>query len=133
MLKSCLKTILVLVALVTPGAALAQFDSSQITEASSAILGAGKTASAIGGLHNVPSVGVIHIDWGFASSFSHMGNEIATLKIYEERNAGGIAQLRHALGANQVTRRALANHGVNINQVVGVSIGGSGSLRVFVD
>jgi hypothetical protein len=133
MLKSCLKTVLVLMALATPIAALAQMDISQITEASSAILGAGKTAAEIRSLQHVPSVGVIHLNWGSESSFSHLGNEIATLRIYEERNAGGIAQLRHALGTNQVTRRALASHGITINQVMGVSIGSSGSLRVFVD
>jgi hypothetical protein len=129
--KSSCKIVLLAAALTLPTAAFAQFDISVSIEAQSAILDAGKIAAKINSLHNVPSVGVINLNFAFASPFSQSGNDVATLKIYAERNAAGINQLHHALSANPVTRRALAAHGVNISQVVGIGIGSSGSLRVF--
>ena len=131
--KMWLKTILVFGALLGPVAAQAFVDQSQISEAESAILDAGKNASVIHGLHGVPSLGVIHIPFWYNSPVSESGNQVARLRILEERNAGGIGKLRHALSANPATRQALSKHGVNMGQVVGVQIGSTGSLRVFVD
>ena len=120
-------------ALILPTAAYAQLDSVEINEATSAILDAGPTATQIGRLHHVPSVGVIDLAGGFVSPFSHRGEQISTLEILAERNSNGVNKLRHALSANPVTRRTMADHGVDAKHVIGVSIGGTGSLRFFVE
>ncbi|MDE2385831.1 MAG: hypothetical protein KGO53_14565 [Alphaproteobacteria bacterium] len=131
--KAAFNFILAAALLLAPVAARAQLDDAGVNEAGSAIMDAGKMAAQIRALRDVPSLGVIVIDRGFASPFSHIGNEVSRLQIYEERFAPGIHRLRQALAANPVTRRALASHGVNIAHVVGVEIGSSGSLRVFAD
>jgi len=114
-------------------AAWAQLDSSTDTEALSAVLGAGRVAAQIRSLHHVPSVGVIRIDYAFASPFSRQGEQATRLQIFADQNQGAINQLRRALRANPVTRRALAQQGIAVQRIEGVSIGSSGSLRVFVE
>jgi len=131
---SLLKIVVLSGALLAPVAASAQLaDQSQAVEAQSAILDAGKTASAVSALRNVPMVGVIHLDYRYASPVSSMGNEIAALQILAGQNSNAIRQLRQALAANPVTNQALTKNRVDINRVVGIRIGGTGSLRAFVD
>jgi len=134
MMKNFTAAILVLaLAAVTAPAARAQLDSSTVIEARSAILGADRTAAQIRALHIVPNIGVFRLDSGFASPFSKRGGEVNALQIFAEQNQTAIRQLRRALAANPVTRSTLSQNGVAINHVVGVNIGASGSLRVFVD
>ena len=131
---SLLKILVLSSALLAPAAASAQLaDQSQVVEAQSAIQDAGKTASAVRALRNVPMVGVIRIDYRFVSPVSSMGNEIAALQILAGQNSNAIRQLRQALAANPVTNQALTKNRVDINRVVGIRIGGTGSLRAFVD
>ena len=133
MFKSLASVILVALSIVLPTAAQAQIDSFQTTEATSDILGAGRTAQEIRHLRQVPSVGVFNISFGAASPFSQAGDDVSKLEIFAEKNAVGVNLLRRALVANPVTRRTMAQHGVNVNRVLGVSIGDTGSLRFFID
>ena len=133
MFKSLASVILVALSIVFPTAAQAQIDSFQTTEATSDILGAGRTAQEIRHLRQVPSVGVFNISFGAVSPFRQMGDDISKLEIFAEKNAVGVNLLRRALVANPVTRRTMAQHRVNVNRVLGVSVGVTGSLRFFVD
>ena len=133
MFKSLASVILVALSIVLPTAAQAQIDSFQTTEATSDILGAGRTAQEIRHLRQVPSVGVFDISFGAASPFSQAGDDVSKLEIFAEKNAVGVNLLRRALAANPVTRRTMAQHGVNVNRVLGVSVGATGSLRFFID
>ena len=119
--------------LALPTAAHAQLDSWQADEAISDILGAGFTAAQVRHLRQVPSVGVFDVKFGVASRRRFGGDQRARLEIFAEKNTVGVNQLRRALAANPVTRRTMAQHGVNVNRVLGVSVGGTGSLRFFVD
>ena len=112
-------------------AAFAQIDSTTDIEASSAILDADQAAAQIRGLRNVPSIGVIQLQPLYGSPFSRAGNIVSKLQTYADKNQAAINHLRHALKANPVTRRVMAEHGVILERVIGVSIGSTGSLRVF--
>jgi hypothetical protein len=112
--------------------ALAQIDASNDFEAYSAVMGAGKNADLVRHLRAVPSVGVITVRGGSSPSLGS-GDESGDVQMIAQQNAAAINQLRHALAANPVTRKALATNGVDIGKVLGVQIGGSGALRVFVD
>ena len=133
MLKSIAKITLLSLACALPQQAQAQISDLQITEASSAILGAGTVAAQVRHLHQVPSVGIFRLSGGAASPLSHLGDEISTLEIYAERNAAGVRQLRRALAGNPVTRHTMAEHNVNVSHVIGVSVGSTGSLRFFIE
>ena len=133
MLKSIAKITLLSLALVVPQQAKAQISDFEITEATSAILGAGSVANQVRHLHQVPSVGIFRLSASAASPLSHLGDQISTLEIYAERNTAGVSQLRHALSANPVTRRTMSEHGVNVSRVIGVSVGATGSLRFFIE
>jgi hypothetical protein len=130
MFKSLPKALLI-VALVIPAAGF--LNEGELTDAASAIMHAGTVAPKVAALRRVPSVGVLNVNWHLASPLSDYGNELINLGIYADRNAAGVARLRHALGGNPVTRNALASHGVNVGRVVGVEIGATGSLRVFTE
>ena len=133
MLKSIAKITLLSLAFALPQQAQAQISDLQITEASSAILGAGTVAAQVRHLHQVPSVGIFSLSGSAASPLSHLGDEISTLEIYAERNAAGVSQLRHALSANPVTRHTMSEHNVDVRRVIGVSIGATGSMRFFIE
>ena len=132
MFKSLPKTLLLL-ALVVPTAGFLSASQTDLTDAASAILHAGTAASKVAKLRQVPSVGAIDVNWHNASPVSDLGNELINLGIYADRNAAGVSQLRHALAANPVTRRALAANGISVGRVVGVQIGATGSLRLYLE
>lgn len=121
------------ITLCLPSVAHAQISEGEIFEATSDILGAQRTAFQIRQLRDVPSVGVFYIQGGSTTPFNHLGDRIASLGTFAEKNAYGVDRLRHALVANPVTRRTMADHGVDVGRVVGVSIGSTGSLRFFVE
>ena len=114
-------------------AAWAQLDSSTEIEATSAILDAGLAAAQIKTLRNVPSVGVFVIDSLMPSMMGQSGPHPSDLTLIADHNSVWVNRLRHALSSNPVTRRVMAQHGVDVNRVDGVSIGASGSLRFFVE
>jgi hypothetical protein len=132
MFKSLPKALLLL-ALVVPTAGFLSASQTDLTDAASAILGAGKTAAKVAKLRQVPSVGAIDVNWHHASPVSDLGNELINLGIYADRNAAGVSQLRHALAANPVTRHALAANHISVGRVVGVQIGATGSLRLYLE
>jgi hypothetical protein len=114
----------------------AQAFNSDSISAESAILSAGSRAAAISRIRNVPSVGVINLGFNFSFGFGPRFSDSRSpdpseFKISAEKNAAGINHLRRALAANPATRAALADHGVRINQVVGVDISSNGSLRIY--
>jgi hypothetical protein len=107
--------------------------SSELTSAQAVIMAAGSRAAAVRALRKVPSVGVINLnirrtpfmrDSSLPEAYEFRGSA--------RRNAAGIAKLRAALKANPVTRRALADHDIPVNRVVGVRIGSNGSLRLYI-
>ena len=133
MFRSFSSIALLALTLALPTAAQAQIDSWQAAEAVSDVLGAGITAGQVRHLQQVPSAAVFDISFGAGSSSDLMGDQSTKLKIFAERNAAGVNQLRHALTANPVTRHTMAEHGVDVNRVDGVSIGSTGSLRFFIE
>jgi hypothetical protein len=116
--------------LTLPTAAQAQMDSAEYIEATSAVMDAGLAAPEIRHLHNVPSVGVISLADGHRT---RTGNYDNSIEMIASQNGYWISRLRHALVANPATRRAMAEHGVDVSRVDGVSIGSTGSLRFFVE
>ena len=130
MFKKIAPISLIFFALAQPTAAYAQLDSASHIEATSAVLDAGLAAPEIRQLRNVPSVGVISLADGFRTRTGEYTNDV---EMMAQQNGYWVSRLRHALTANPVTRRVMAEHGVNVNRVDGVSIGSSGSLRFFVE
>ena len=130
MFKKIAPISLIFFALALPTAAYAQLDSASHIEATSAVLDAGLAAPEIRRLRNVPSVGVISLADGFRTQTDQYTNDV---EMMAQQNGYWVSRLRHALQANPVTRRVMAEHGVNVNRVDGVSIGSSGSLRFFVE
>ena len=121
---------LVTLSLALPTTAQAQMDSAEYIEATSAVMDAGLAAPEIRQLHNVPSVGVISLADGYRT---RTGNYDNSVEMIASQNGYWVGRLRHALSANPVTRRAMAEHGVDVSRVDGVSIGSTGSLRFFVE
>jgi hypothetical protein len=121
---------LITLTLALPNTAYAQLDSASYIEATSAVMDAGLAAPEIRHLHNVPSVGVISLADGFRTRSGQYTNDV---EMIASQNGYWVSRLRHALTANPVTRRAMDEHGVNVNRVDGVSIGSTGSLRFFVE
>ena len=101
--------------------------------AESAIMGAGSSAQRIGSLRDVPSVGVIRLDF---RNLPRLGNDsgpdVSEFRILAAKQARGIQRLRAALAANPVTRRVLAARGIAIDRVVGVKVSSNGSLRFYL-
>ena len=116
--------------LALPTTAQAQMDSAEYIEATSAVMDAGLAAPEIRNLHNVPSVGVISLADGHRT---RTGNYDNSVEMIASQNGYWISRLRHALISNPATRRAMAEHGVDVSRVDGVSIGSTGSLRFFVE
>lgn len=108
------------------------FGSDDGFAAQSAILSAGSRAAAVRRLGAVPSVGVIDLRIRYVPRFSSDEPDVSEYRISAAKNHAGINRLRAALGANPVTRAAMARHHISIGRVVGVVISSNGSLRVFV-
>ena len=125
------KFALVASALAAATPAWAQIDGTNNTDAYSAVMGAGKNASLVSRLRQVPSVGVINVGYGGPSARDD--DESGQLRMIALRNGTAVHALRHALAANPVTRRALAANNVDIGNVIGVQVGATGSLRVFTE
>jgi hypothetical protein len=115
--------------LMTPAAA--QVTSIDSHSAEAAIINAGKRATEIARIRNVPSVGVINLSF-YTSRLNDDVADVYQFRLSAQKNARVVNALRKALRRNPATRQALSQHGVSINRVVGVDIGSTGSLRVYV-
>lgn len=131
-----LKVILVAIALwAAPPAvpvALAQVNGADTQMAGAAINAAGLRADKVKGITQVPSVGVVRLDFGapFGLWTDQMGP--ADYRALARRNAAGVAKLQRALRTNPATRDALARHGISPSQVAGAQISSNGALRLYI-
>lgn len=131
-----LKVILVAIALwAAPPAvpvALAQVNGADTQMAGAAINAAGLRADKVKGITQVPSVGVVRLDFG--APFGLWGDQMgpADYRALARRNAAGVAKLQRALRTNPATRDALARHGISPSQVAGAQISSNGALRLYI-
>ena len=95
-------------------------------------MAAGNRAARVKTITNVPSVGVIKLDFRNSLSLSTDVPEPAEFKIMVQKNAGGVAKLQQALRANPVTRAAIVKRGIGFNQIAGAQIATSGALRLYI-
>jgi hypothetical protein len=112
----------------------AQVSTVDSLAAEIAILDAAARAVAVAQIDEVPSVGVINLAFGrtvsaFAKNSSPSPQDY---QLEAEKNAYGVQRLQRALHANPATRAALRQHGVGVDEVVGVDISSNGSLRLYV-
>jgi hypothetical protein len=112
--------------------AVAQVTSIDSHSAEAAIISAYRRAPEIARIKNVPSLGVIDLSFNASVRFRSNLPDVAEFRHSAEQNAAGINALRKALSKNPATRAALAQHGIAVGRVVGVDIGSTGSLRVYV-
>lgn len=126
--RTLLAATMIVASLLSAPAAVAQATQSDRFAAQSAMMSAGRSATQIAKIDDVPSVGVIYLP----NRFARYGEEITQYRISAQKNAAGINKLRRALKANPVTRAELAGRGVKVNQIVGVKISANGSLRLYL-
>ncbi len=118
------------------GAAVAPVLAMDITseiEAENAIRDSRRAPARIAGIRRVPSVGVINLNvpsgpFEIDRNYMDAGDFRALARAY----ATGVSRMRRALRANPATRAALADHGVDLGDVIGVRFSSNGSLRLFV-
>ena len=111
----------------------AQVTSSDSYMAESAIMGAGSNAERVASLRDVPSVGVIRLDFrNLPRRRNDSVPDVSEFRILATKQARGIRRLRAALAANPVTRQVLASRGIAIDRVVGVKVSSNGSLRLYL-
>lgn len=115
-----------------PAQSFTPISQSEVYEAESAMMSAASRAAAIRRLKHVPSVGVIDLRIRTVPRFSDDAVDVSEFRIFAGKYASGIAKLRAALKANPATRKALQSRGIPINRVVGVRIGSSGALRLYI-
>lgn len=134
LLRLCVCCLALVIAQVPFGAApvMAQVTSIDSHSAESAIINAYRRAPEIARIKNVPSLGVINLSFNASARFRSDLPDVAEFRFSAERNAVGINALRRALSKNPVTRAALAEHGIAVGRVVGVDVGSSGALRLYV-
>jgi hypothetical protein len=108
--------------------AQAQVTQSDRIAAQSAIMSAGKAASQVARLGDVPSVGVVYVP----NRYSRYSESAIQYRLSAEKNAAGVNKLRRALRSNPAVREALSGKRVNINRVIGVKISSRGDLRLYV-
>jgi GrpB-like predicted nucleotidyltransferase (UPF0157 family) len=111
---------------------VAQVTGIDSHSAAAAIIRAGVRAGEIADIADVPSVGVIDLSIRATPHRYSDPPDVSEFRVSAAKNASGIIALRRALRRNPATRQALSQHGVSIDRVVGVDIGSSGSLRVYV-
>jgi hypothetical protein len=108
-------------------------DMADEIQAESAMRNAARNASRITHIRRVPSVGVVSLNIPTArwdANRNYM--DASDFRIVADRHAAGIARMRRAFAANPVTRAAIIESGVDLDDVVGVIISSGGSLRLFV-
>jgi hypothetical protein len=126
-----LRLIMLMLAIgIAPVAALAYglISPSEDYLAESAIMSAGSAAAKVKQIKRVPSVGVLSLNVPYFRG----GTSFSEYRVSASKNAAGINRLQSALYRNPVTRKALVERGIPINQIVGVRISSNGSLRVYV-
>jgi hypothetical protein len=110
----------------------AQVSQADALDAQSAILSSGSRAAQVSSVKDVPSVGVVNLNTRRGLRFDDDVPTREEFRISAAKNAIGIRRLRKALGANPVTRAALAEHGIAVQDVIGVTVSSNGSLRLYV-
>jgi hypothetical protein len=119
----------------SPLPALAQVDKADAYQADSAILSAGSRAQTVKRLRQVPSVGVVWLDYLHLPRGGLLWNDRpdpSEFRMEAERHAGDIQKLRQALRANPATRHALEDRGIAISRVVGIRIFSNGAILVYL-
>ncbi len=117
-------------AIVAPAFAM---DITSEIEAENAIRDSRKASTRIAGIRHVPGIGVINLNapsGPFEIDRNYM--DARDFRALARAYAPGVSRMRRALRANPVTRAALADHGVDLGEVVGVRVSSNGSLRLFV-
>jgi hypothetical protein len=110
------------------------FDMAEEIQAENAIRNAKRVTGRIAQIDEVPSVGVVDLTFANTSFKSNRASQMdaSDFRIVASDNAGGVNRMRRALMANRATRAALDDHGIDVGDVVGVSITGRGSLRLYL-
>lgn len=132
MFRAAALALVVGIAAVPPAQAFAPISQSEVYQAESAMMSAASRAAAIRRLKHVPSVGVVDLRIRTVPRFSDDAVDVSEFRVFAGKYASGIAKLRAALKANPVTRKALQSRGIPIDRVVGVRIGSTGALRLYV-
>ncbi len=96
------------------------------------IMRAGSTAGKIAGIDHVRSVGVVNLHRVARPRMYNDWDTVDDFRLNIDKNYSGIKRLRSALRANPATRRALANRGISINDVVAADVYSNGSIRVYL-
>ncbi len=112
----------------------AAMDMASEVAAEGAIAGARSAAARIARIDHVPSVGVVNLNVATErfNRDERVFMDAGDFRGLAARYSGGISRLKRALMANPATRSALADHGIEVGDVVGVKVSSSGSLRLFV-
>ena len=117
---------------VAPTMSMAQVTNEDVFRAESAIMSAGSRADSVAKLKSIPSVGIVNLSMRIRPRFSDDVPDVEEFKISAQKNFGGINRLRAAFRANPAARQELAQRGISINRVVGVSVSSNGSLRIYI-
>jgi hypothetical protein len=115
-----------------PHIGFAQVTNDEVFRAESAIMSAGSRARAVASLKSVPSVGIVNLSLRIRPRFRDDVPDVAEFKISAQKNFSGISRLRAAFRSNPAAREVLAQRGVSVNRIVGVSISSNGSLRLYI-
>jgi hypothetical protein len=104
----------------------------EVTTAWLAISTADESAAEIRTLDQVPAIGVVRLNFRFGhADVNGDDDDRAFFQRVAENHRDGVAMLQAALRKNPVTRKALAERGIDINRIVGVHIGSRGALRLY--
>jgi hypothetical protein len=112
--------------------AAAQVDQDDANRAWSAIMSAGTRAGRVAAIDEVPSLGVVRLYVRIGSQLRSALPDPQEYRMLAAKNAAGVNRLRRALRSNPATRNALADHGINIDRIVGADVGSNGALRVYL-
>jgi hypothetical protein len=104
----------------------------EVTTAWLAISTADESAYEIRALDHVGAIGVVRLNFRFGhADVNGDDDDRAFFQRVAEKHSDGVAMLQAALRKNPVTRDALAARGIDINRIVGVTIGSHGALRLY--
>jgi hypothetical protein len=132
-----------------PAAARHIFDGVPVE---ATIMRSGATAARVRKIKAVPSVGVVNLRLSHRNralelldepfhrhhrlhsnlDFGFFDDDYSDYRVAASRNAAGVKKLQDALRANPATRKALASRRISITRIVGVEVGSSGALRVYI-
>ena len=117
--------------IVLSSAPQAQVSEIDANFAWTSIMSAGDRAPLVARVRNVPSVGVIRLDF-FRAPRQDSIPDYGSFKMLARKYSGGIARLQAAMRGNPAVRNALEERGIPISRVVGVQVGSNGALRLYL-